>query len=159
MVIGTIIMLNYDDRKIELNPSYKTSSMKNVTWIEKEDSRIRWEMTADRATIPMDNKEIFLNNLHLEIQNEPRISIYGKEGHYNIAEKKVTLKDSVKLTTKDSVFITDTLNYDGKADLVSTDSTVRLTGSNLQIDGIGLTAQLKNEIVRIKKNVTAVFYR
>jgi LPS export ABC transporter protein LptC len=158
-VIAILIILNYNSRSITMSPSYRTSSMSSLHLKHREENRVKWELSSDRAILPMENKEIFLESLTLKINQDPEIYLTSGKGMYDVDKGNVTLNETVKLSIKDSTFTTDSLNFDSKEELITTEDDIKLTGGSFLINGTGLSAQVKQEQVRIIKDVKAVFYR
>lgn len=133
--------------------------MNNLHLTHREGNKVKWELASDRAILPMENKEIFLESLTLKINQTPEIYLTSGKGLYEIDKGNVTLNETVKLSIKDSMFTTDSLHFDSKEELITTEDDIKLTGGSFLIKGKGLAAQVKQEQVRIIKDVEAVFYR
>lgn len=132
--------------------------MKYLHLINKRGNEIRWELSAPKATIPEDKKRIFLQSPSLTINNSPEIHVTSGNGIYEIGKDNVTLSRPVKINIKDVIFETDSLTWNSKDDLISTDDPVQVKGNNYIINGTGLTAQVTQQKVKILNNVTAIFY-
>lgn len=158
LAISILFILTYRGQNVNINPSFRESSMKHLHLIHKSGNEIKWELSAKKATIPEDKKRIFLQSPSMRINNSPEIHLTGGDGIYQVEKDIITLSRPVKINIKDAIFETDTLTWDSKVGLISTEDPVQVKGNNYIITGTGLTAQLKQHKVRILNNVKAVFY-
>ncbi|UCH81358.1 MAG: LPS export ABC transporter periplasmic protein LptC [Nitrospiraceae bacterium] len=159
LVIGTFAIVNFSGKSVNISPSYRTSLMKDLFLIHKEDGNIKWELSADRALIPIEQEKIYLNDLKLKINRQPNIFMTSGSGTYEVENGDITLNTPVKITMEDATFKTNTVTWNKSDDFIFTDDDVQFSGRKFNITGIGLTAQLGKEQVRIMNNVKAVFYR
>ncbi len=159
LVIGALVIASFSGKSVEINPSYRTSSMHDLFLTHKEDGAIRWELSAEKALIPIDQENIFLNDLTLRINRQPNIFLTSGSGTYQVEDGDITLNKPVELTMENSTFSTNTIKWNRADEFISTDDDVQFTGRKFKITGIGLSAQLGNEQVRIMNDVKAVFYR
>jgi LPS export ABC transporter protein LptC len=158
-VFVILIILNYNENSIKLSPSLQTSSMENLYLKHKEGDKVKWELSSDKAVLPLGNKEVFLDALVLKINQTPEIYLTSGSGTYEIEEGNVTLNKSVELKIKDAKFATDSLKWNSKEELITTDDEIKLSGNSFLITGTGLSAKIQDQQVRIIKDVTAIFYR
>lgn len=159
LAVGILILINYNDSTVKIRPSYQTSSMQNLHLTHKEGSSIKWELTADKATLPTGNKKVLLESLALKVNRTPAVFLTGGSGVYEIEAGNVILNDNVEVTIKDAKFVTDSVNYDTKDELITTNDDIKFSGNNFLIRGTGLAAKVKQQQVRIINNVKATFYR
>ncbi len=158
LVIGILFILNYNESSLNIFPSYKTSSMKNLYLKHREGNEIKWELSSVTAILPLGKREIFLESLKLKINQTPEIYLSSGSGIYDMDDGNVTLKESVTLNIKDTTFVTDTLEWNSADELITTEDRVKVSGGNFLIQGTGLTAKVKQQQVRIMKDVEATFY-
>lgn len=159
LVIGILIILSYHERDVKIRPSYQTSSMKNLHLTHKEEKKVQWELLAENAIFPVGRKEVILESIDLKINHSPEIYLTSDSGIYEVDKGNVMLNKPVEIKIKDAKFTTDTLNWDSTDELISTPDAVTFTGSNFRIEGIGLSARVEQQKVKIEKNVKAIFYR
>lgn len=159
LIIGILIILNYKESSVNVFPSYQTSSMENLHLKHREGNKVQWELTSEKAILPAGNKEVFLKFLVLKINRTPAIYLTSANGLYEIENGNVTLSNSVKLNMEDTTFSTETLRWNSKENLITTDDEIKINGSNFLIKGMGLTAKTDQQQVRILKDVEAIFYR
>ena len=159
LAVGILILITYNDSTVKIRPSYQTSSMQNLHLTHKESGNIKWELSAVKAILPTGNKQVLLESLALKVNRTPAIFLTGGSGVYEIEDGHVTLNDKVEVTIKDAKFVTDSANYDTKNELITTNDDIKFSGNNFLISGTGLAAKVKQQQVRIIKNVKATFYR
>ncbi len=159
LVIGILVILNYNEGNVKIRPSYQTSTMQQLHLTHKEDNKVKWELSAKSAIFPIGNKEVFLESLGLKINHSPEIYLTSESGIYKIKKGDITLNKPVELNIKDAKFITNSLKWKNKDELITTDSAIRFSGKTFLIEGRGLAAKIKQQEVRILNNVKAIFYR
>jgi LPS export ABC transporter protein LptC len=159
LVIGALVILNFDGRNVKISPSYQTSSMKDLFLTHKEKGVIKWELSADTALMPIGKKEIYLNDLKLKINRQTDIFLTSGSGIYEVEEENIILNKPVELKMKDTTFQTTTIKWNSADEFITTDDAVQFVGNKFRIVGKGLTAQLDKEQVRIMNDVKAIFYR
>lgn len=159
LIIGILIILNYKESSVNVFPSYQTSSMENLHLKHREGNKVQWELTSEKAILPAGNKEVFLKFLVLKINRTPAIYLTSANGLYEIENGNVTLSNSVELNMKDTTFATDSLKWQSKDNLITTDDTIKVSSGKFLIKGTGLTANTDQQKVRILKDVEATFYR
>ncbi len=125
----------------------------------REDNKVHWELLAENAIFPIDKKEIVLKSIGLTINNSPKIYLTSDSGIYEVDSGNVKLNEPVEIKMKDTKFTTDSLNWNSSDEIISTKDPVKFLGSNFLIEGIGLTAKVTHQKVKIQKNVKAIFYR
>lgn len=159
LAAGILIILGYNNRNVTVRPSYQTSSMKNLHLTHKEEKKVQWELLAENAIFPVGRKEIILETIDLKINHSPEIYLTSDSGIYDVDKGDVMLNKPVEINIKDTKFSTDTLNWNSSDELISTLDAVTFEGSNFLIKGIGLSAKIEQQKVKIEKNVKAIFYR
>ena len=133
--------------------------MKDFHLTHREGSKVKWELSADKAILPIGNKEVFLESLSLKINRTPEIFLTSGSGIYEIDKGDITLNKTVELNIKETTFTTDTMKYNSKDEIITTDDEIKFNGNNFLIEGTGLVAKTKQQNIRITKNVKAIFYR
>jgi LPS export ABC transporter protein LptC len=157
-VVIVLILSYYKQEGIKLQPSFQTSSMKNLHLTHREDNHVTWELSAQEAVFPLGAKEILLKSMGIRINRTPEINLTGESGVYEFEKGEVVLGKSVELTIKDTTFTSDTLKWDSAKELITTEDDVRFSGNNFLVEGTGLTASIKQQKVQILKNVKATFH-
>jgi LPS export ABC transporter protein LptC len=159
LALGILVILGYKEDSINISPSYHTSSMRGIHLNHKEGNDLKWELFAHNATFPQDKKEIFLDSLELNILNKPGIKITGVKGIYDISSKDLSVRDRIEITLSNGVFRTDSLKWKSEEDTITTSNNVEFISDKFTIQGTGLIAKVKEERIRILKNVKGTFYR
>ncbi len=159
LVIGVLVILNYNEGNVKISPSYQSSTMQQLHLTHKEDNTVKWELSAKSAIFPIGNKEVFLESLGLKINHSPEIYLTSGSGIYKIEKGYFILKKPVELNIKDAKFITNSLKWNSKNELITTDDAIKFIGKTFLIEGRGLSAKTKQQEVRILNNVEAIFYR
>jgi LPS export ABC transporter protein LptC len=158
LAIITLLLLSYyKEQGITIQPSYQTSSMQDLHLTHREDDKIKWELLAKEATFSKGEKEIFLKSLGLKINQAPEIYLTSGNGVYETEKGNISLVESVEINIKNTKFMTNTLKWDSKSELLTTEDTVKFSGKNFLIEGTGLAASVKQQKIRILKNVKATF--
>jgi LPS export ABC transporter protein LptC len=70
----------------------------------------------------------------------------------------VIINKPVEINIRDAKFTTDTLTWDSKNGLITTDDYIRFSGKKFRIEGKGLTAETKLHKVMILSDVKGIFY-
>lgn len=158
LVIVFIIIFSYKKQSVYINPSFKTSTMQNLEMTHNKNNNVEWKLLAHRATFPFDKKEIMLESIDMTINRSPQIFVTSGTGMYEIENENVTLGSTVELMTEDAKFITDTLKWYSKEELITTQDPVKFIGRQFLIEGKGLNVKINDQVVRILKDVKATFY-
>lgn len=158
-VFVILIILNYNEPSVKMVPLLQTSEMENLHMEHKEGDKVKWELSSNKAILPLGNKEVFLESLVLKINQTPEIYLTSGSGIYEIDRGNVTLNKPVELKIREATFATDSLKWNSKEELITSDDQIKLSGSSFLITGTGLSAKVHDQQVRIIKDVKAIFYR
>ena len=158
VLVLTLITLKYSGNELKIKPSYKMSSMYKVYMVNKEGNSVRWELSAKKALFPKGNREIFLTSLGLRIKHTPEIYLTSESGVYTVENGNMILNNPVELNVKDAKFKTAGIHWNSHEETLTTDNNVEFIGKTFNIVGKGLTANTKEQKVRILKDVKAIFY-
>ncbi len=153
-----LITLNYSGNRLEIKPSYKMSSMHKIHMVNKEGNSVKWELSAENALFPKGNKEIILTSLGLRITHTPEIYLTSESGIYTVENGNMILNNPVELNVKETKFKTAGMHWNSREETLTTDNDVEFIGKTFNIVGKGLTANTKEQKVRILKDVKAIFY-
>jgi len=160
IAISALIFISYykEQGVVIIQPTYQTSSMQDLHLTHRENDKIKWELTAREAVFPSGKKEIILKILGLKINQSPEIYVTSSNGTYETEKGDIVLNESVEMNIKDSKFTTNTLKWDSTRELLTSDDNVKFSGSDFLIEGTGLSAKVKQQKIKILKNVKATFY-
>ncbi len=159
LAVGVLIVFGYRGNGVKTYPSYKTSSISGFRLTHKESNKIKWELLAEKTTFPEGEKEIFLENLIMTVNQERKFIVKGGSGVYNIKEKKLMIRKPVEIDIEGATLTTDSLVWNGEKGIVTTEDNIRFQGENFTIEGSGLSVKVKNQQIRILKDVKGIFYR
>jgi len=159
LTVAILIILGYKENGVKTYPVYKTSSMRGFRLIHKEGDQIKWELAADKATFPEGKKKVVLKDLTMGIHHEREITLTGGSGVYNVQEKNLTIHKPIEIDIEGAKLITDSLTWHGEVDLITTKDSIKFMGKNFLIEGTGLTTKIKDQQIRILKDVKGIFYR
>ena len=159
LVIGALLILSYYKYDVNIRPSFKTSSMKNLHWIQKKDEKIQWELSAKNAALPVVKKEIVLESIGLKLIRSPEIYLTSSKGMYDVEKGDITLKDAVEINIKNAKFTTDNLKWNSSRRVITTKDAVKFIGAKFLIKGTGLTARVDDQKIKVLRNVKATYYR
>lgn len=159
LAIGVLVILSSGGDGVKTYPSYKTSSMRGFHLTHKESGKIKWELIAEKATFPEGNKKIILKDLIMRIHHEHEFTVRGGSGIYNIQKKNLTINKPIEIDIEGAKLTTDSLAWNGERRVITTKDSIKFKGKNFLIEGTGLTAKIKDQQIRILKNVKGIFYR
>jgi lipopolysaccharide transport protein LptA/LPS export ABC transporter protein LptC len=129
---------------------------KDVRYFGEREGVIDWELVAKIARKFIDKPEVELE--HLEGQYKPKagvtVAFKGSKGTMDIEKEKGVVEDVDILYKGEYSLKSPSMNFDFKNNITSTTSTVDVKGKKLTLRGVGLTANMKDEIVRIERDVT-----
>lgn len=151
------VITYYKGQTIKLQPSFETSSMQDLYLKHREGNEVKWELSAGQAVFPMGKEEIFLTSIGLKINRSPEMYLTSGNGIYHINSGNVDLSNSVRMNVRDTVFTTSTMKWNSREDLITSSEDVRFSGEKFVVEGTGISAEIKNQKVRILKNVKATF--
>jgi LPS export ABC transporter protein LptC len=158
LAVVSLVVLNYWESGVNTYPSYKISSMRGFHLTHKENDKIKWELKAEKATFPEDTKEVLLKDLTMRISHDREMSLSGGSGIYDIEEKTLVIKKPIEIDIEGATLITDSLTWNGQKGILSTDEWFTFKDKYIHIEGKGLTAKVKEQQIRILKNVKGTFY-
>ncbi len=128
---------------------------KDVRYFGEREGVIDWELTAKTAKKFIDRPEVELE--HLEGQYKPKagvtIAFKGTKGTMDIDKEKGVVENVDILYKGEYTLKSPSMSFDFKNNITSTTCTVDVKGKKLTLTGIGLTANMKDETVRIERDV------
>lgn len=121
--------------------------------------KTEWELKARSASY---SKEEGVTRLELpEVlfygNGDKRIELKGDKGEVFNNTNDLAVTGNVKAVTSDGYTLnSDTLRYSSAKKVVTTDSRVFLKGNGIEVEGVGMLADMEQERVFIKSGVKAV---
>jgi LPS export ABC transporter protein LptC len=158
LAVGILVILSSRGNGVKTYPLYKTSSMRGFHLTHKESGKIKWELIAEKATFPEGNKDVVLKNLTMRMHHEREFTVRGGSGIYNIQKKNLTINKPIEIDIEGDKLTTDSLTWNGERGVITTKDSIKFKGKNFLIEGTGLIAKIKDQQIRILKNVKGIFY-
>ena len=119
----------------------------------EDKGRKSWDISgksADVFTEVVKLKDIS-GNLYAEGEN---VNLTARKGDFNKSEDKVYLEDNVVITTsKGAKLTTDSMDWDRKNKLVTTEDKVNINRDNINISGIGALGEPNLNKVSLNKDI------
>ncbi len=113
-----------------------------------------WEINGDKANIS--DEKVKITNVNANSYGEQNVNLKSKKGSIDKASGNVHLEKDVVITSEQGAqMTTDTLNWNRKDNLVSTDDSVEIKDESLKITGKGMVAQPDLKTASIHENVKA----
>lgn len=114
-----------------------------------------WEVNGDTADIV--GTEIILSNVDANTFGEEKMNVVAKTGIVDQTSGKMRLEKDVVITSESGqTMTTDSLDWNRKKDLVTTQDDVLITGERMMASGTGMHAQPGLKLAQINKDVTVV---
>ena len=158
LALGILLIHGYKDESISIRPLYKTSTMRGLHITRQEEGRVSWELMAEDAVFSGKDDKVVIASLELRVFNEPEIYLTGASGIYDVEREIFVFDRPVEMRAGDGKFSTDSLTWNSRTGLVTTDDIVTLKGSNFIIEGKGLYTKIKEKKMKILNNVKGTFY-
>ncbi len=138
-----------------LNEEKRAILFKDVRYFGEREGIIDWEITAKTAKKFIDKPEVQLE--HLSGQYKPKagvtVAFKGTKGTMDTDKEKGVVEDVDILYKGEYTLKSPSMSFDFKNNITSTAFPVDVKGKKLTLTGIGLTANMKDETVRIERDV------
>lgn len=129
---------------------------KDVRYFGEREGVIDWELTAKTAKKFIDKPEVELERL--EGQYKPKagvtVAFKGTKGTMDTEKEKGVVENVDILYKGEYSLKSPSMNFDFKNNITSTTSAVDVKGKRLTLRGIGLIANMRDETVRIERDVS-----
>ena len=148
------------------NPVYEATDSSEVPEMEQkiisfnlsnysDNGSRKWELRGDSANIM--SEIIYLTNISVESYDKPKINLTSDNGNYNKDSRVVTLDNNVLLETSDGIkLVTDSIQWDGATDVISTAKPVTITRSDVVANGVGAKALPEMKKLVLTKDVEVI---
>ncbi len=136
-------------------------SMEGFRFIQSENGRVSWRMNARNADL-FENKEAQLKDLEIVFNNPDNreATLLGDAGTLDTASGNASIRrmeKDVRITTSDGYLLTtSSLFWKAGERLVWTSDPFKLLGSEIYLEGIGMTANVDMRTIVVKNNVKAI---
>ena len=140
----------------------KVMSLDAYTFVRSENGRIAWRLQAKTADL-LDNKEARLHDLQIDFSDpgdEKHARLTGDIGSLNTENGNATVRrenEDVRIVTSDGYVLTTTaLSWNAGKRTISSDEPFKLLGSEIYLDGRGITANVDMQSIEVNEHVKAV---
>ncbi len=136
-------------------------SMDGFRFAQSENGRVSWRMNARNADL-YENKEAHLKDMEIVFENPDNreATLIGDTGVLDTASGNASIRrdtSDVIITTSDGYRLTtNSLNWKAGERLVRTSDPFKLVGSEIYLEGTGITANVNMRTIVVKSNVKAV---
>jgi LPS export ABC transporter protein LptC len=137
-------------------------SMEGFRFVETENGRVSWRMVAGSADL-YENKEARLQEieiLYTNPDNNKEAALRGETGTMDTTSGNVAIRRGereVRIVTSDGYLLTtDSLFWKASERIVWTADAFKLLGSEIYLEGVGLSADVDMRTIVVKDNVKAV---
>lgn len=158
--LSLIVLLYFlygNNRDYKRDISIKANSyIEGLKIVSKKNGVDLWILAAARADLTKDDTIADMNSVTMEIPRES-ITIGANAGLYNMNTKELTLKDNIKIHTKNYTVSAKNLAWNPDKETLTSHDAVLITGNKFRLEGEGLAATQDNKVT-LKKNVKATFY-
>lgn len=131
---------------------------KDVRYSGEKKGVIDWEIKAKIARKYIDKPVVEMEGIEGRYtpKKEALISFKGSMGSMDTDEERGRVEDVQVLYNQEYTLLTKYMEFDFKKGLTTTSAPVEIKGSRFTLTGVGMTANTKEETVRIEKNVKGV---
>jgi LPS export ABC transporter protein LptC len=136
-------------------------SMDGFQFAQSENGRVSWRMQAKNADL-YENKEARLNEIEIVFKNPDNreATVLGDTATMDTASGDASIRGSsreVRIVTSDGYLLTtNSLFWKAGERLVWTSEPFKLLGSEIYLEGVGITANVDMRTLVVKDNVKAV---
>lgn len=156
MLVGTVSFVLWQNFKIatpeqliEMLPDNVDIALDNVDYTETRGDRRFWRLQADSVAHEAQRQEAHLENVHMTLYDQGKfgdIQLTAQRGKWFSETGNVELNgDVVVKSGQGQVLYCQQLFYDNKAELITSESPVRLVAKDLEITGQRLQVYLPQQ--------------
>ncbi len=136
-------------------------SMEEFKFVQSENGRVSWRMNARNADL-YENKEAQLTELEIVFSNPDNrgATLLGDTGTLETSSGNASIRRAakdVRITTTDGYLLTtNSLFWKAGERLIWTSDPFKLLGSEIYLEGVGMTANVDLRTIAVKNNVKAI---
>ena len=136
-------------------------SMEGFRFVQSENGRVSWRMNARNADL-YENKEAQLKDLEIVFNNPDNreATLLGETGTLETASGNASIRrieKDVRIATSDGYLLTtNSLFWKAGERLIWTSDPFKLLGSEIYLEGVGMTANVFMRTIAVKNNVKAI---
>jgi len=139
-------------------------SMEDFRFAQSENGVISWRVDSKKAEL-FENKEAQLNDLEIDFKNPNgnEATLFGDTGTMDTANGNATIRriwQDVRIATTDGYKLTtSSLFWKAGERRIWTSDPFKLLGSEINLEGVGVSANVDMRTIVVKDNVKAVLQR
>ncbi len=136
-------------------------SMEEFKFVQSENGRVSWRMSARNADL-YENKEAQLKNMEIVFSNPDsrEATLLGDSGTLDTSNGNASIRrtaSDVRITTSDGYLLTtNSLFWKAGERLIWTSDPFKLLGSEIYLEGVGMSANVDMRTITVKNNVKAI---
>jgi LPS export ABC transporter protein LptC len=137
----------------------RTAEMLEVNFMQSKTGRKEWQIKASRMYSLDGEKDIQLEEVEAiffgdSVKDTGQTQISSRRASYNADQQLLNLHDQVVINdARGYEILTESLEYQGKEKKITTDSEVKITGSNIAVSGERLMYDVESGNYRLEGNV------
>lgn len=123
---------------------------------------LKWKLDAEEVRLSEDNNIVSFQQFRLVVEpkGRPKVRLQGQRGEYSRITGILNLWGNLQIDSDNGYKATsEHLTMDEKRGLLTTEDQVEISGPFFSVTGKGLFVDLKNEILKIRSNVTTTLTR
>ena len=132
--------------------------LKDIEYAQDDPEKgLKWVLHAKEVNITENNKFVTFSDfkLRLDPENRPSFSLKGKTGEYSRESGEIELKGDLEGVSDDGyTIVSEKVSINEKTGQMSSNAPVKIFSSFFSVEGLGFTADLKTETIKILSNVT-----
>ncbi|OEU61336.1 MAG: LPS export ABC transporter periplasmic protein LptC [Desulfuromonadales bacterium C00003094] len=160
MLVGTVSFVLWRNFKIatpeqliEMLPDNVDIALDNIDYTETRGDRRFWRLQADSVAHEAQRQEAHLENVHMTLYDQGEfgdIQLTAQRGKWFSETGNVELNgDVVVKSGQGQALYCQQLSYDNKAELITSESQVRLVAKDMVTKGLGLQVSLPQQRMTI----------
>jgi LPS export ABC transporter protein LptC len=132
--------------------------LQDIEYTQDDPERgMKWVLRAKEVNITKNNKFVTFSDfkLRLDPENRPSLSLKGEKGEYSRESGEIELTGGLEGVSDDGYTIrSEKVFINEKTGKMSSDEHVKIFGPFFSVEGLGFTADLKTETIKILSDVT-----
>jgi len=137
--------------------------IKEVHYAQDDPDRgLKWELDAAEVLFSEDNEKVLFRDFVLRLESSERapMKLTGKEGTYFRKQGLIVLKGQIRGQSDDGYRMSaEEVTIEEAKRKANSDGPVKVWGPFFTVEGVGFSADLENETIKINKDVTTTITR
>ncbi len=155
IVLIVLVGLMNKEESPKIKISMEGSIFKEIQFIQKKNSYVKFELFSQEAMISDDGKVITLSNLTM-IFPEKEFTVKAKNGFYYSESGDILLKDEIEGISKNYKVYGTEAYWDAKSRTLHSEKPLKLVGNKITIEGNEGAASA--DLIELKKGVKAIVH-